>query len=161
MSKHLVLMREVICKYHPLFKRSKERAELALTRPEIFNVEKLVEESLSHLGSYDYVDADHADFSDGSDSKTATIDKNKKVGYITNVISSAGEYKAGALRCIIYNPFDMNLLYFFLPKRAWTPLVSVSQGKGRIMFYYSLNNNSISRFENYRVNSFKQLALAH
>ena len=59
MSKNLVLMRDVICIYHPEFRISKDLRAYGMKHPEIFNVERLIEESLAAVGPYEFVDRDY------------------------------------------------------------------------------------------------------
>jgi hypothetical protein len=47
MSRELVLMRDLICQYHPEFVSSSDMRRCGLRRPDLFNVERLVEESLA------------------------------------------------------------------------------------------------------------------
>ena len=99
MSKSLVLMRDVVCVYHPQFSKSKDLREYGMNHPDIFNIERLVEESLAAIGPYDFVDEAGYDYSDYSDSKTATVAIYDNVLAIGSV-----ESKIGALRVTIYNP---------------------------------------------------------
>ncbi len=166
MCKNQTILKEIIFKYHPDFEKSKTFKEKALANPNWLNVEFLVEETLSIIGKYKHVDGDHADFSDGSDSKTASISSicrpnhdNLFAGCIGNVVSKAGVPKAGALRCIIYNPTYDRLMYYFLPKEFWVTILEKGAANcDKIRFTYNLKNDSIAKFETYRVPNFEVLA---
>lgn len=169
MSKSLVLMRDVICLYHPKFRKSKDLRAYGMEHPDIFNVERLVEESLATLGPYKFIDGDHADFSDGTDSKTASIrfnpvrpGLNSHAGEISAVSTAGGGHKLGALRCTIYNPHKDNLKFYFLPKSMWRHNITIhpSSGIGKIMYTYNRAGDYISKFEGFECSSFKELARA-
>ena len=160
MSKQLVLMRDVICKYHPRFRKSADIRRFGLKQPEHFNIERLIEESLAAVGDYEFVDEEGYDFSDYSDSKTTSINSSDYTATISNV-----ECKIGSLRIVAYNPFNNASDYFFVPKDEVHTITRACYGKSagreRIVFAYSrkYHDNYLS-FERYRVKSFKELALA-
>lgn len=160
MSKSLVLMRDVICIYHPRFRNSPDIKRFGLECPEHFNIERLIEESLAAVGPYRFVDEDGYDFSDFSDSKTTTINANTRVATISNV-----ETKIGALRITAYNPFKESVDYFYVSKRdlkyVKSPCYGVHDHKERIKFTYSSRSDAYGMFEDYRVKSFTELAKAH
>jgi hypothetical protein len=169
MSKNLVLMRDVICLYHPEFRKSKDLRTYGMKHADIFNVERLIEESLAAVGPYKFIDGDHADFSDGTDSKTASIrvkplvtGRNSYGGEISAVETAGGGRKAGALRCIIYNPHKDNLKFYFLPKSMWSHHITIhpSSGIGKVMYSYNRPGDYIAKFEGFQCSSFKELARA-
>ena len=159
MSKNLVLMRDVICIYHPEFRKSRDLQSYGLKHPDIFNVERLIEESLAAVGNYLLVDREGYDFSDYSDSKTTTVNLNSRVGTVGSV-----ETKIGALRITAYNPFKNTADYFFVSrqdlKHVKSPCYGVNDHKERIKFTYSKKSDSYGMFEDYRVDNFKELARA-
>lgn len=159
MSKSLVLMRDVICIYHPEFRISKDLRAYGMKHPDIFNVERLIEESLAAVGPYEFVDQEGYDFTDLSDSKTTTINANTRVGTISSV-----ETKIGALRITAYNPFKESADYFYVSKRDMkyvkSPCYGVNDHKERILFKYSTKGDAYGMFEDYRVKSFEELAQA-
>jgi hypothetical protein len=168
-SKEYLIMRDIICAYHPSFFKNKKLRKFGLEQPGLFKVEKLVEQSMASLGSYDYIDAAHADFSDGSDSKTASISINPKVigqksyrGYISSVSNVGGNQKAGALRCVIYNPHKQDLRYYFLPKNFWIDhvIIDCGSGEGRIEYLYNIDKDTINKFKGYECVDFEELAFA-
>jgi len=158
-SKNLVLMRDVICIYHPEFRKSRDLQSYGLKHPDIFNVERLIEESLAAVGNYLLVDREGYDFSDYSDSKTTTVNLNSRVGTVGSV-----ETKIGALRITAYNPFKNAADYFFVSRQdlkyVKSPCYGVNDHKERIKFTYSKKSDSYGMFEDYRVNNFKELARA-
>lgn len=160
MSKNLVFMRDIVCKYHPDFRKSADLRSYGIKHNDIFNIERLIEESLAALGSYKFVDKEGYDFTDYSDSKTTSV--NQKTCVVT--VSSV-ETKIGALRITTYNPFRDAADYFFVPAselvRVKKPCYGVNEHKERIQFSYSsVKENYYGWFEDYRVGSFKELALA-
>lgn len=164
MSKQHVLMRDIITQYHPDFK-SRSVKRLALSRPELFNVERLIEECMAEIGGYQHVGGEHQDFSDGSDSKTSSIRRNPKKGsqvcysgQIKNVRTAGGNLKIGALRVVIYNPILQNCGYYFLPRDFWTACVSNGyRGLGVIGYSYNCLSQHIPRFKDYQCESFEHL----
>ena len=160
MSKHSILMKKVICHYHPDFVSSKDLRKYGLKHPTIFNIERLVEECLAHIGPYLFVDEYGYDFSDFSDSKTSTVNVNTRKIEISNV-----ETKVGSLRITTYNPLKEDLDYFFVPKthlsRVRQPCYGNASHKERIVFTYTENNDFYNSFEKYRIANFEELALAN
>lgn len=169
MCKALVMMRDVICVFHPEFRNSKELQAYGLKNPEIFNIERLIEESLAAVGPYKVINGDHADFCDGTDSKTASIRVNPTSpghntyrGEISGVETAGGGRKAGALRCTIYNPHKDSLKFYFLPKYMWSQHITIhpSSGQGKIMFTYNKPHDRIVMFYGYECANFEELARA-
>jgi hypothetical protein len=169
MSKNLVLMRDVICVYHPEFRKSKDLQAYGLKHSDIFNVERLIEESLAAVGPYQFINGDHADFSDGTDSKTASIrvnpikpGTNSHKGEISGVETAGGGQKAGALRCTIFNPHTDSLKFYFLPKSMWSRNITIhpSSGVGKIMYTYHRPYDHIVKFHGHECSSFEELARA-
>jgi hypothetical protein len=167
LSKHRILMKDVICVHHPLFCKSPDLISLGHTSPEIFNVEMLTEQTMAHVGNYAFINNAHADFSDGSDCKTSSISesitKNSKQsfrGSIDRVVSAGGESKKGALRCIIYNPHSQSLRYYFLPKERWVQYVLIHPTSkiGSIQYSYNRVKDTITKFSDYECSSFYELA---
>jgi hypothetical protein len=159
MSKNLVLMRDVICIYHPEFRASRDLRAYGMKHPDIFNIERLIEESLAAVGPYELVDRDGYDFTDLSDSKTTTINAKTRTGTINSV-----ETKIGALRITAYNPFKKSVDFFYVGKRdlkhVKSPCYGVNDHKERIRFKYSTKGDAYGMFEDYRVKSFQELATA-
>ena len=159
MSKSLVFMRDVICMYHPSFKSSPDLQKFGLEMPERFNIEHLIEETLAAIGPYQFVDEEGYDFTDLSDSKTTTINANTRVGTVSGV-----ETKIGALRITAYNPFKDAADFFYVSKRdlqyVKSPCYGVNSHKERILFTYSTKGDTYGMFEDYRVETFGELALA-
>ena len=159
MDKNEILMRDVICIYHPEFIASRDLQKYGMKHPNIFNVERLIEESLASLGPYSFVDREGYDFTDFSDSKTTTINANTRRGTISSV-----ETKIGALRITAYNPFKDAVDFFYVSKRdlkyVKSPCYGKNDHKERILFSYSKKGDAYGMFEDYRVKTFEDLALA-
>lgn len=164
MSKAYCLMRDVIKNFHPDFIDNQELSLFGLLRPELFNVERLVEESLAAVGGYILIDGEHQDFCDGSDSKTSSFSPNPSSanshsGSIKNVRTAGGNLKAGPLRVLIYNPLELKTHFYFLPRSFWPLLVSKGYGGlGIINYSYNLRSQDIPRFRNFQCNTFEKLA---
>ena len=168
MSKNLVLLRDVINVYHPRFRNNKRNRAEAIKDPDIFNVERLYEESLSAVGPYNFINAAHKDFSDTSDAKTSTITLNPNQiggnnhrGTVTGVSRITGGCKEGPLRVAIYDPHTDSLLFYFLPKPWWINniIISRSTNAGRIEYYYHKPSRRIAKFQGFECASFEELAL--
>lgn len=168
MGKQRVIMEEIITQYHPLFVNNSELLRIGLQHPEMFAVERLLEDCLAHAGGYTKVDLPHADFDDiaRSDSKTGSIrikgskSNNSYAGEISGVTTPNGTAKAGSLRCVIYNPHTSKLMYYYLPKWFWSTLINrhPTSGVGRIMFTYNMRNDSIKKLDEHKCSSFEELA---
>ena len=159
MSKNLVLMRDVISIYHPEFRASKDLRAYGVKHPDIFNVERLIEESLAAVGPYEFVDESGYDFTDYSDSKTTTVAEYDNIMAIGSV-----ESKIGALRITIYNPHKQALDYMYMPYRAWQRFKECSYGKSehkeRLRVRWNASHDHYNSFEDFRVRSFEDLAQA-
>lgn len=158
MCKNLTILRDIVIPYLPAFK-DPETQKFALANPEAFNVERLVELTLAHVGQMKFVDEKGYDFlPDYSDSKTVTVNATRFTAEINGV-----ENKIGALRISAYNAYTDNMAYFFVPKRRMNqvkrPCYGVNEHKERIVFNYStVYRDSYGYFDDYRVDSFTQLA---
>ncbi len=159
MTRETVLMRDLICVYHPEFVQSRDMRRCGLRRPDLFNVERLVEESLAAVGGYEFVDAAYYDFSDLSDSKTTTVNLKTRRAEIGNC-----EGKIGSLRITAYNPHRDRLDYFYVPARDMDfvrePCYGKAGHKERIKFTWSHRNDHYNWFEDFRVSTFVDLAQA-
>lgn len=159
MSRELVLMRDLICQYHPEFVSSSDMRRCGLRRPDLFNVERLVEESLAATGGYNFVNTDHYDFDDYSDSKVGSINLKTRAGQIGGV-----DGKIGALRITVYNPIRERLDYFFVPSRDLDYVRKPSYGKQmfreRIQFFWTQAGDHFNYFEDFRLPNFVELAQA-
>ena len=159
LTKNEVLMRDVIIKYHPEFRKSASLREQGMKHPDMFNIEYLVEQSLAAVGPYEFVDEAGYDFTDFSDSKTVTV--NAKTG---NTCIRSVEAKIGALRIVAFNAITGETDYFFVPKNEVKKIKKPSSGKKsvgkeKIEFTYSTYSVGYGKFDQYRVSTFKDLAL--
>lgn len=163
MSKNLVLMRDVIIKYHPEFSRSADLQRYGLKHPEIFNCERLIEECLAAVGGYDFVDEAGRDFNDdwNSDSKTTTVIPD---GHSRTAVISGLENKIGSLRITIYNPFKDAVDFAYIPRRDVARLKERSYGKSfykeKIRGRWSEKFDHYNSLEDFRVSTFEALAQA-
>jgi hypothetical protein len=113
------------------------------------------------VGNLKFVDETGYDFlPDYSDSKTVSVNKDSHKAEFSGV-----ENKIGALRVSVYNPIDDTVAYFFLPKQAVDRVkrecYGVNSHKERIVFSYSkVYEDSYGYFDDYRVSTFKELAMA-
>jgi hypothetical protein len=152
-------MRDIICVHHPKFCNDKEAQKKAMEDPYIYNVERLVEQSLAALGPYDFVDESGYDFTDFSDSKTTTVAEYDKIMAIGSV-----ETKIGALRVTIYNPHKQEVDYMFMPFKEWQKYKECSYGKKehteRLRVRWNQKNDHYNSFEHFRVKTFVDLATA-
>lgn len=161
MSRELALIRDAVAKHHPAFIKNKELTAFALDMPTRFNVERLIEETLATIGDLKFVDEDGYDFlPDYSDSKTCSVNAKDYSGTINSV-----ENKIGSLRITMYNPFTDGLAYFFIHKkyvdRVKSPCYGKNSHKERIQYSYSkVHRDHYGWLEEYRVDSFKELAKA-
>lgn len=167
MSKNLVLLRDIVNRYHPKFAANAEIRAMALEHPEFFNVESLVEYTMAQVGPYKFIDGAHCDYDDGTDCKTASIRVNPSKpgslthrGEISNVSSVGGSMKIGGLRCIIYNPHSDGLRYFFLPRSFWQDRVTYhpTSGIGKITYSYNRSTDLIPKLHEYECATFEELA---
>jgi putative component of membrane protein insertase Oxa1/YidC/SpoIIIJ protein YidD len=163
MSKHQVLMRDVVCRYHPEFVRSRDLRKYGLAHAEIFNIERLIEESLAHVGGYDFVDEDRRDFNCpwDSDSKTTTVIPD---GHSKTMIVSSVENKIGSLRVTIYNPFKNAVDFMYIPRNDVQFLKERGYGKSsykeKIRARWTESKDFYNSCHDFLVPSFERLALA-
>jgi hypothetical protein len=166
MSKHLLFMEQIVCNYHPEFKNSKDLQMYGKKHADIFNIERLIEETLAAVGGYDFVDETGRDFNCpfNSDSKTVSVVNN---GNCLIMIIQSVENKIGSLRVTIYNPFKEAIDYMYIPKHAVRMLMENSGTTGnesgfkqRIRATWSPKSDSYNKLEKYRVKSFVELATA-
>lgn len=160
MTKQELLLREVIFQHHPDFKTSSQLKDLALRNPDYFNVERLVELAMAHVGGYEFLDEDGYDFSDFSDSKTASIGHGN-VATVTNILGrgKSGEAKVGDLRVILYNPYKDRLDYYFMPKAGWESIREYGDAnKGRLRAKYSPDLDTVFKWRQWQCADFETLA---
>jgi hypothetical protein len=166
MSKEYVLMRDIVCKFLPGYRRGAQRAH-ALANPSHYNVEHLVELAMAHVGGYSFVDGELFDFSDGTECKTASIaptlasrQVDSFAGNIPSIMTTSGGVKKGHIRSVIYNPHLDELKYVFLPKDVWDPHMREwgDANKRRIRFSWNRATDRIKKFDGYMCKDFVELA---
>ena len=157
MTKRKLLLKEVIAPYHPTFSKS---VDLENVNPEWFDVSLLLEEAMSHVGEYEWVNLPHMDFSDGSDCKSSTINDRKR-GLIDRVISHGGKEKSGMLRVVVYNSISQKVMYYALPKKDWLPMAKrhPTNKQGSISYGYKIETDTIPKIEEFRCATFEELCL--
>jgi len=158
MCKNSTILRDIVFPHLPAFKDSAIQT-FALENPEVYNIERLVELTLAHVGHLTFVDAEGYDFlPDYSDSKTVSVNANSHRAEIGGV-----ECKIGALRISAYNPLNDSMAYFYVPKRDLDRIkqqcYGVNSHKERVVFTYSkVYEDSYGYFDDYRLESFEKLA---
>jgi hypothetical protein len=130
----------------------------------IFNIERLIEESLAAVGGYNFVDETGRDFDCkwNSDSKTVTVIPDGKAR--TAVIGSI-ENKIGSLRITIYNPFKETLDFMYIPRKQVQLRKECCYGKTgankeKLRIRWNLANDHYNAFDEFLVKDFKELATA-
>lgn len=166
-GKEKLIIKEIINKFHPKFVSNPDLCEFALESPEVFNVERLVEITMAHVGGYDYVDGAHYDFSDGSECKTASVRPSAKSGgacyslEISNLVSGAGTTKSGPIRVVLYNPHIQKLKYYFFPSGEVEQIginIHPTSKKGRLFASWNCVTDTCNKLDKYEVESFDTLA---
>ena len=167
MCKNRTLFRQIVNQYHPDFS-SKQLLAQVEKHPKIFNIEHLIELTMAYVGGYDFIDADHCDFSDGSECKTGSVSPNPvKPGRnsykleISNVVSPGGAMKSGDVRVVLYNPHTKSASYYFIPQDKLESLGinrHPTTGIGRIFATWNRVTGSIPKLDRYQVSSFSELA---
>jgi len=155
-------MRDVICVQHPEFCKSQDLRDFGMKYPDIFNVEKLIEQCLAAVGPYDFVDAVGYDFTDFSDSKTTTVIPD---GTSRTAIISGVENKIGSLRVTIYNPFKECVDFMYIPRKQVQALREPCHGrsggsKEKLRVRWNIHHDHYNSFDHFRVKTFEDLALA-
>lgn len=161
-TKSEVILEEIVFQYHPALAEPPER--IRQCHPENWNIPRLVEESMAHVGGYDFVDEEGYDFNDFylSDCKTTTVITYPKPHPRHVFEIGSVETKVGALRIVAFNPIHGGLDYFFVPKdgvlKHKTKCYGKSRLKERIQAAYNVAGNHYNKFEVYRVDTFENLA---
>lgn len=167
MTKTLTMFREVVKEYNTTF-NMEEIWKTVQKYPNIFNIEHLVELTMAETGGYEFIDAEHCDFSDGSECKTGSISPNStKPGMntyrweISNVVSSGGTIKSGPIRLVLYNPHTDKCTYYFIPETKIESLginYHPTTKMGRIFGTWNKRTNRIPKLDNYELPSFSLVA---
>jgi len=157
MTKRKLLLEKVIFPYHPTFSKV---VDLDNINPEWFDVSLLLEETMSYVGGYEWLNLPHMDFSDGSDCKSSTINERKR-GLIDRVVSHGGKEKFGMLRVVVYNSIKQKIMYYALPKKEWFPMIRrhSTNKQGSIGYGYKVESDTIPKFEDFRCQTFEELCL--
>jgi hypothetical protein len=161
--KNQLILKQIITIYNP------EYYDLDISDPKDYDVSKMLEETMALVGGYTFLDGSHFDFSDGTECKTGSVQRNprKQNGIRTNnhdvrissTSSGAGVSKTGDLRVVIYNNVTNKLEFFFIPQRDIDKLTSMDgyKKKGDIKTTYNRETNKITALEKYRMSDFVSL----
>ena len=129
----------------------------ALANPFIYNIEHLIELCLAKLGGYSFVDEAGYDFTDFSDSKTTTVNKDTRIFEIGSV-----ENKIGSLRICAFNSISDSIDYFYLTQEELriyeTRCAGYNSHKTRLRGRWNEKYDHYNMFERFRVKSFEELA---
>lgn len=177
-SKTSAILQEIVFKHHPAFKNNSASRLLFETLHEVVNVERLVEQTMAHVGGYNFVDGHGYDFDDGealgcpnSECKTASIwpnpiPKGNRNSYkleVSNVCRTGpqGGEKCGALRIVLYNSVNHTLHYYFIPKLYWQNMITIhpTSGIGKIVATWNSVTNTCNKLDPFEVDSFESLAM--
>ena len=167
-GKALAMMQDLVA-HHPLFRTATTAfRKWAMQNPDAFNVERMFEKTLAHLGNYKFTNDAHSDFSDKSDAKTASVTlkpakacASQHDGFITGIGHITGALKSGALRVAVYIAPKQEMRYYYLPKKFWSKLnLTNKRGELCIRFSYNSKTDSIAKFEFCRVENIVELAKA-
>ena len=161
---------DLILDNHPEFSEGTALRQALLAKPQVFNVEHLIEDmmAINSDGQYDFIDGIHEDFDDGSECKTGTLHLNGLASAeISNVKSKSGVLKKGAVRCIVLNPRLEKLHFVFIPKNALLDLMTTKNGdvkkSSSAWLKYTEKTDSFEKcFNKYGIiefDTFKELAM--
>ena len=125
-----------------------------------YSVEHIVEDAMAHVGGYQYVNADHYDNTDYSETKTGTLRTHDSTVTLTNIVSDkGGKAKVGDIRAVIYNEYTEQLEYFFFPKAEWELMREYGDSNKRILrARYNPATGKIAKWERFREKDFETLA---
>ena len=159
MNKQQRILIDIAHKYLPEYQDPKFLPQFEC-RWRHYNVEHIVEDAMAHVGGYEYINEDHYDNSDYSETKTGTLRTHDSTATITNIVSDKGnKAKVGDIRAVIFNEYTGQLEYFFLPKAEWEALREYGDANKRILrARYNANTGKIIRWERFRVPNFETLA---
>lgn len=169
-TKAEMLLDEVIFKYHPDVKNDLSVQKVLRNNIAWINVERMVEETMAAVGGYEFVDAAHYDFSDGTDSKTASVQPSARKRYGTETTSylceitgignvgDNSQVKSGALRVIVFNPHTQNLEYYFIPNKDMLREMRYHSGGYRITTTWNIVKDHNNKLAKYAVHDFYTLA---
>jgi hypothetical protein len=159
MNKHQCILKDIAHQHLPEYQQGNQLPTL-ITNWRHYNVEHIVEDAMAHVGGFVYVDKDHYDNSDYSETKTGTCRQHDRVATISGIISRHTKTaKVGDIRAVIYNEFTEQLDYFFLPKAAWELLREHGEANCSILrTKYQQQRAVYTKWEPYRVDDFETLA---
>lgn len=159
LNKHQRILLDIAHRYLPEYQDIRRLPEL-MQRWRHYNVEHIVEDAMAHVGGYQYVDEDHYDNSDYSETKTGTLRIHDRTATISGIISRHTKTpKAGDIRAVIFNEFTSRLDYFFLPKHNWETMREYGQANDSILrTKYTIDWDRYTKWNRFRVSDFETLA---
>ncbi len=173
MCKHLVLLEKIVFKYHTEFHSTYIR-DFAMRNPKAFNIEHLIEETISIQGGLTHTAKVGFDLTSPDGIRTEV--KTSSMQYFDSRTGARRYYcdvanlksKVGDVRLVIWNEYDEKspLSFFYIPLEvvrefshyrasADNRFLKIAWGKGRqkkgnVPFTYN-------RLEPFRVNTFEEL----
>jgi hypothetical protein len=159
LNKHQRILQDIAHRHLPEYQDPRRLPDL-LTRWRHYNVEHIVEDAMAHVGGYRYVDENHYDNSDFSETKTGTLRQHDRTATISAILSRhGGKAKVGDIRAVIYNEFTAELEYYFLPKAEWECLREYGASNSTILrAKYNPETNTIYKWQRFRKPTFEALA---
>lgn len=157
LNKHQLILRDIALEYLPQFQG---REQELLANWDCYNVERIVERTMAHLGGYEFVNAHGYDNSDYSETKTGTIREHDRTATISGIITAnTGTPKVGDIRLVLYNEFHGILDYYFLPKAGWELQREYGKSNRDILrAKYNPDHDIIHKWKQWRVKDFETLA---
>lgn len=164
------LLVSLIVEHHPMFIESEYMRNAIINDSAIFNIPRLIEESMAACSndSYAFIDAEHADFTDGSECKTGSLHVSAQgsAAEISSVRSAGGILKQGGVRAVISNPVLNKLHYIFIPKKSLHDIMHKKDGTPKVSksawLRYNSNKNEFTTIKKYGIielSSFKELCI--
>ena len=170
LTKAEIILRDVICEYHPDVAGNKQVIAFLKKHVNWLDIEGMVEETMSFVGGYEFVDESHYDFSDGSDCKTASVQPGTIKHYgkdttghlceITGIgnVGDNSQVKSGDLRVVVYNPHKQCLQYYFIPNKDMLRIMRYHSGGYRITTNWNRKWDRNMKLDKFEVDSFVELA---
>jgi hypothetical protein len=158
LNKHQLILRDIAAVHLDDFRG---REQELLLNWDYYNVERIVERTMAHLGGYEFVDAHGYDNTDYSETKTGTIRRHDSMATITNITTVHKDTpKVGDIRAVFYNEFTGQLDYYFLPKAGWEAIREYgASNKNILRARYNHILDVIPKWKAWRVPDFESLAL--
>jgi hypothetical protein len=159
MNKSQCILKDIAHQHLPEYQQGNQLPTL-ITNWRHYSVEHIVEDAMAHVGGFRYVDQDHYDNSDYSETKTGTCRRHDRTATISGILSRHTKTaKAGDIRAVVYNEFTQQLDYFFLPKADWEQMREYGEANCSILrTKYQPATDVYTKWERFRVKDFETLA---